>query len=81
MLRQKNAYPNGCGNSLCTMASEVPCHFASASGVTYKSDIFEIKFLNGPAMAATVVRNHAETILGEEHQLAVPCIGTQRPSV
>ena len=32
-------------------------------------------------MATPVVRNHAETILGEEKQLAVPCIRTQRPSV
>jgi hypothetical protein len=98
--RRHSADQNGCGNSLCTVSSDVPCHFPSASGVTYKSDIFEIKFLNdrcqvvgvpihvvpgpglaGPAMAAAGVRNHAETILGEEQQLAVSCIGTQRPSV
>ena len=37
--------------------------------------------LAGAAMATPVVRDHAETILGEEKHLAVPCIGTQRPSV
>jgi hypothetical protein len=37
--------------------------------------------LAGPAMAAPVMRNYAEPILGEEEQLSVPCIGTQRPSV
>jgi hypothetical protein len=37
--------------------------------------------LAGSAMATAVVCNNAESILGEEQHLAVPCIGTQRPSV
>jgi hypothetical protein len=31
--------------------------------------------LAGPTMATPVVRNHSETILGKEMELAVPCIG------
>jgi hypothetical protein len=37
--------------------------------------------LTRPAMAATVVRNHAEAVLREEQQLAVPSVGVQRPAV
>jgi hypothetical protein len=33
------------------------------------------------AVATPVVGDHAKAILGEEKQLAVPRIGTQRPSV
>ena len=36
----------GTSSNFCTVASDVLCHFASASGVTYKSGVFEIKFLN-----------------------------------
>jgi hypothetical protein len=32
-------------------------------------------------MTAPVVRNHTESLLGEEEHLSVPCVGTQRPSV
>ncbi len=37
--------------------------------------------LAGPAMAATVVRDHAESVLREEQHLAVPSVGAQRPAV
>ena len=37
--------------------------------------------LAGPAMAATVMRDHAESILREEQHLAVPSVGAQRPAV
>ncbi len=37
--------------------------------------------LAGPAMAATVVRDHAEAVLREEQHLAVPSVGAQRPAV
>src|SRR5215470_4449360 len=32
-------------------------------------------------MAAPVMRNHAEAILSQEKHLAIPCIGTERPTV
>ena len=53
----------------CCQIVGVPIHVVSGPG------------LAGPAMATPVVRNHAEAILSEEMQLAVPCIGTERPSV
>ena len=37
--------------------------------------------LTRPAMAVTVVRNHAEAVLREEQHLAVPSVGVQRPAV
>jgi hypothetical protein len=37
--------------------------------------------LAGSAMAAPVVRNRAEAVLGEEKQLPVPHVGVQRPAV
>src|SRR5438132_13683912 len=32
-------------------------------------------------MATAVVCNYAESVLGEVQHLAIPCIGTQRPSM
>src|SRR5689334_8137722 len=32
-------------------------------------------------MATPIMRNHSESILGQEQHLSIPCIGTQRPSV
>jgi len=37
--------------------------------------------LTGSAVAAPVMCDHAESILGEEQHLAVPCVRIQRPSV
>src|SRR5258708_35094404 len=37
--------------------------------------------LAGAAMTTPVVGDHPETVLGEKMHLAVPCIGTERPSV
>ena len=37
--------------------------------------------LAGPAMATTVVCDHAEAVLREEKHLAVPSVGAQRPAV
>jgi hypothetical protein len=34
-----------------------------------------------PAMATTIVRNHAEPVLGKEKHLTVPGVGAQRPTV
>jgi hypothetical protein len=37
--------------------------------------------LAGPAVSAPVVRDHAEAVLGQEMQLAIPGIGVERPTV
>jgi hypothetical protein len=37
--------------------------------------------LAGAAMTTPVMRDHPETVLGQKMHLAVPCIGTERPTV
>src|SRR5262245_17972905 len=65
---QSDVFEIKCLNDRCKIVG-VPIHVVSGPG------------LAGPAMATSVVRNRAEAILREEQHLAVPCIGTQRPSV
>jgi hypothetical protein len=37
--------------------------------------------LTRPAMATTIVRNHAEPVLRKEKHLTVPSVGVQRPTM
>ncbi len=37
--------------------------------------------LRGPAVTATIVRDHAKALRQEEHHLRVPIVGAQRPAV
>src|SRR5262244_212766 len=37
--------------------------------------------LAGAAMTTPIMRDHPKTVLGQKMHLAVPCIGTERPSV
>src|SRR5207244_3594252 len=55
-------------NNRCEIVC-VPIHVVSGPG------------LAGPPVSTPVVRNHPESILSEEMKLAIPCVGTQRPSM
>ncbi|MNT47658.1 hypothetical protein D3C72_1843910 [compost metagenome] len=43
--------------------------------------VIVIPDLVGAAVAAAVMGDGAETVVGEEHHLRIPCIGAERPAV
>src|SRR5580693_5669462 len=43
--------------------------------------VVAVRGLGRPAMAAAIVRDHAISLSEEEHHLAVPVIGAQRPAM
>src|SRR5437867_686865 len=49
--------------------------------VSVRVHVVAVPWLARPAMTAAIMRNHAISLVRQEHHLRVPCIGAQRPAM